>query len=974
MRSAAEVESLLRFDTETAESVRHRVAAAAAHVLGDDASRGRHQGMTTARHADSPTMPSDIGEGRFPPGTLLGRRYRIVSLLGRGGMGEVYRATDLALRQPVALKFLPDTAANDPRMPSRLLGEVRLARQISHPNVCRVYDIGEVDGAAFISMQYIDGEDLASLLRRIGRLPYEKALEIARRLCAGLAAAHDTGVVHRDLKPANIMVDGRGQVFITDFGLAATARGLARAEVCSGTPAYMAPEQLRGQEVSTRSDVYALGLVLYEMFTGRRPFDRARQPADQPPSLSGAAEELDPAVARAIERCITLDPRDRPESAAAVAASLPAGNPPADALAGPIPSPQPRAAASAPRQVAQQAQHSSSSDAQIVAALVKRHRGAAVVAALMLALPLFGAAYLVTSRPTPDRLDATAQVPSVGDYQISQLTTSGSVVNPAIAPDGRYVVYLRQEGEGFSLWVRQIATPSNVRIVEAEPGVRLDGPTVTPDGSFIDFIRLSSREGSGLLPGLWRVPFLGGTPRRLVENVWSPIEWSPDGRQMAFVRINLADNSTALVVADADGGRERVLSTRQRPASFIGLFADGVNVRPAWSPDGRLIALFADDGFQLQVVFVDAGSGSELAALDAHGSLNPHGLTWLDSESLVLSQPAQEGGPIQLWRMSYPDGAVSRLTNDLSSYLGASLAADRSILVTLRSDTRAALWVGDASGTPGAEVGSPAPVAPVHISVAWAGPHVVYDTVFNGQPSIASVLPEASMSADVAPNARGAVATSDGRTIVFSKAGTPGLWAADADGRRARFLLFQDSVPSVISRDDRHIIFLSDHSGVQSPWMVPIEGGQPTEIVRRVAGNRTLDISPDGRRLLFLSSGAQNQWMIVTCDLPACSNRRTQDLPANFRWEWTRWTPDERAIAYVDATGNNIWAQPLDGGPPRQITRFGDRAIRGFAWSHDGKRLAVVRTTTTNDIVLLRGLKGQRVHGRAEHRLTADGR
>ena len=874
----AEVESLLSFDTETAESVRDRVAAAAAQVLRDDdpASLRRHRATPNAETGQhSPTMPSQIGEGRFLPGTLLGRRYRVINLLGRGGMGEVYRASDLTLSQPVALKFLSDTATDHSRLSARLYGEVRLARQISHPNVCRVYDIGEVDGAAFISMQYIDGEDLASLLRRIGRLPYEKALEIARRLCAGLAAAHDKGVVHRDLKPANIMIDGRGQVFITDFGLAATARELARAEVCSGTPAYMAPEQLRGQEVSIRSDLYALGLVLYEMFTGRRPFDQPRQPADPLPSLSNVAKELDPAVARAIEHCIKVDPRDRPESALAVAASLPGGNPPAEALAGPIPPPQQLAAASHDREAAQRAEHAPSSDAQIMAALVKRHRGVIVVVALAFSLALSVATYLVTSRPTPNRPDPPARIPALGDYQISQLTTTGNAVDPAIAPDGRYVVYLQQEGDAFSLWVRQIATPSNVRVVQAEPAVRLEGPTVTPDGSFIDFIRRQSRAGSGLLPGLWRVPFLGGTPRQLVENVWSPIEWSPDGRQMAFVRINLADNSTALVVADADGGRERVLSTRQRPASFIGLFADGVTVRPAWSPDGRIIAVFADNGFQLQVVFVDPGSGSELAALDAEGTLNPHGLSWLDSDSLVLSQPVHEGGPIQLWRMSYPDGAVSRLTNDLSSYLGAGLEADRNVFVTLRSDTRATLWVGDASGTLGSEVVSPAPIAPVRISVAWAGPHVLYDTITNGQPSIASVLPETTTSAEVASNARGAVATSDGRTIVFIKAGSPGLWTADADGRRARFLLFQDSVPSVISRDDRHVIFLSDHSGVQSPWMVPIGGGQPTEIVRTLAGSRSVDISPDGRRLLFLSSGAQNQWMTVICDLPACSNRRT---------------------------------------------------------------------------------------------------
>jgi len=215
-----------------------------------------------SRHTPrSPISSSDLDEGRFPPGTLLAERYRIIGLLGRGGMGEVYRANDLLLSSAVALKFLPEETARDGRALDRFHNEVRIARQVSHSNVCRVYDIGEVDGLPFLSMEYVDGEDLASLLRRIGRLPSDKAIDIARRLCAGLAAAHERGVLHRDLKPANIMIDGRGEPRITDFGLAAVAGNLEAAEIRHGTPAYMAPEQLAGREVSRQSDIYALGVL-----------------------------------------------------------------------------------------------------------------------------------------------------------------------------------------------------------------------------------------------------------------------------------------------------------------------------------------------------------------------------------------------------------------------------------------------------------------------------------------------------------------------------------------------------------------------------------------------------------------------------------------------------------------------------------------------------------------------------------------
>src|ERR1700727_1507242 len=230
----------------------------------------------TSLRPSSSSRPSSstiyLSEGRFLPGRLLASRYRIIALLGRGGMGEVYRSDDLRLAQPGALKFLPDEAARDESLVERFKNEVRIARRVSHPNVCRVYDVGDMEGHTFFTMEYLDGEDLAPRLRRIGRLPEDKALDIARQLCAGLAAAHAKGVLHRDLKPANIMLDGRGQVVMTDFGLAGLSGQIHGADIRSGTPAYMAPEQLAGKEVTAESDLYSLGLVLYEVFTGKRAF------------------------------------------------------------------------------------------------------------------------------------------------------------------------------------------------------------------------------------------------------------------------------------------------------------------------------------------------------------------------------------------------------------------------------------------------------------------------------------------------------------------------------------------------------------------------------------------------------------------------------------------------------------------------------------------------------------------------------
>jgi serine/threonine-protein kinase len=296
-------------------------------------------------------------EARYVPGTTLAERYRIVSPLGKGGMGEVYRAEDLKLGQTVALKFLPRSVAQNEESLERFTREVRLARQISHANVCRVFDIGEISETTasgkilthtFLTMEFVDGEDLASLMRRIGRLPSDKAVDIARQMCAGLAAAHEHGIIHRDLKPANIMLDGRGRVRITDFGLAGIAAEIGGLDARAGTPAYMSPEQFAGGELTPKSDLYSLGLVLYEIFTGKRPFDASTgeemarlRDKSAPTSPSQFVKDLDPLVERVILRCLEKDPAKRPASALQVAAALPGGDPLAAALAaGETPSPE----------------------------------------------------------------------------------------------------------------------------------------------------------------------------------------------------------------------------------------------------------------------------------------------------------------------------------------------------------------------------------------------------------------------------------------------------------------------------------------------------------------------------------------------------------------------------------------------------------------------------------------------------------
>ena len=309
--------------------------------------------------APPPLRPPGSGSTTiFAPGDVLAGRYRIVGLLGAGGMGQVYRADDLTLGQPVALKFLPDRRASDARWLERFHNEVRIARAVTHPNVCRVHDIGQVNGRTYLSMEFVDGEDLGALLRKVGRLTPERGLEIARQLCTGLAAAHAQGVLHRDLKPGNIMIDARGRVKITDFGLAATEEQVRDGQAGGGTPAYMAPEQWTGRGSSVQSDIYALGLILYELFSGRRAFEAgsaleyARLHKDEAPEhLSSLISGIDPLIEAAVMRCLEKEPRRRPASALAVLAGLPGGDPLAAALAaGETPTPEMVAAAGDPEE------------------------------------------------------------------------------------------------------------------------------------------------------------------------------------------------------------------------------------------------------------------------------------------------------------------------------------------------------------------------------------------------------------------------------------------------------------------------------------------------------------------------------------------------------------------------------------------------------------------------------------------------
>jgi serine/threonine protein kinase len=866
------------------------------------------------------------------PGTSLGP-YEVLSALGTGGMGEVYRARDTRLGRDVAIKVLPAHLLSSIAARERFQREARAVAALKHPNICVVHDVGNDGDVSYFVMELLEGETLQERLAR-GPLELRAVVDLGIALADALDAAHRAGLVHRDLKPANIFLTPHGPK-ILDFGLAKEGPRAAAVDrshqptvtadafvtdvgTTVGTPAYMSPEQLRGEALDARSDLFSLGLVLYEMATGRRVFPGTSSATiaaailrDDPVPPRRVRPDLPAALDEIVLKTLEKEPDVRCQTASELRADLKRLK---------------RHIESSPR------------IERVSTPVVKtaRRRVMAIGAGAAAVVLVATVAVFLAVRGRP-----TSPSPSVGNpfdqMQVMQLTTTGNAERPAISPDGKYAAYVQRDAGRTSLWIRQTSTSSNVQIVAPAENVDLWGATITPDGNFVDFVR---RQASNP-PQLWRVPFLGGQPRRSMDSVWSPISWSPDGQRIAFIRAVAQRGSSMLLIADADGGQERVLTTLQRPAVFMSLsVGQRPPAHPAWSPDGRTIAasVALADSAAIMLVDVVTGATRQLSMPKRLAT----GVDWLDGDTLVVNA-AEDGASAQLWRMEVPDGRLSRMTNDLTNYIGLSLTADRGSVATSRSETRTSIWLGDASGNGTNVVTSEVPNLG---GLTWAGDHLIYESSESSGPILRRLAAGGGEARDLPVKGVSPRVTKDGTLIFLNERG---LWKAEPDGAHPVKLADGNGTPLALTPDQRSLIFLSNVTGLQSPWVVPLDGGAPRQLLNQWISIRGLDVSRDGKSLALWTRDSGGRAYLVVCDYPDCANPRSLPNASGI----SRFMPDGRGVL-CDCGEGNLTVLPLDGRSGYPLTHFTDaQQIVDFAWSDDGRRLAISRASTANDIVLL---------------------
>ena len=943
-------------------------------------------------------------------GTRLGR-YEIRSPLGEGGMGEVYLAQDTQLDRMVALKVLPAEIASDQQRLRRFLQEARAASKLKSANVAHIYEIGEAEGLRFIAMEYVEGQPLGEKIK--GRqLPAAEITRIAIQIARALEEAHSRGVTHRDIKPQNIIVNSEGDVKVLDFGLAKldtipaatdeppgselATRVKTSPGVVMGTVNYMSPEQAMGQEVDQRTDMFSLGVVLYEMATGRLPFSGSsltetidRIVHAQPEAMARFNYEIPAELEVIIKKALRKNRDERYQTAREILVDLRAlqreleitshlehSVAPDSTTSVSTQAPARRSAESQTQTIAQPAPPLTNvSSAEFVAGKIRKHKAASLGALALCVAALVGLSFGIYKLVISNRSASKAM-------KITRLTTGGRIGSApingcaTISPDGKYVVFATKEAGQTIMWLRQVSSNSLVQITQSATG-QCGGTTFTPDGESVYYSFFEKKETGGVL---YQVPVLGGTPRKLLTNMSGPTAFSTDGRRIAFGRNAPTSGESSLMVANADGSNEQQIASLKSPDFFT---TGGAS----WSPDGKLIAAgvvskTGDINSTVMTFPVEGGAGKPLTAQKWPAVLR---VIWLNDGSGVVLTAATDvaTGGTQLWFVSYPGGEVRRITNDLNAYGGISLGltSDDSTIVTVQEghSSQLLLTAPNEDSSRARQITYGGSDGLLGLAYSPDG-RIIYVTQAGNNPDIFSVNPDGSGNKQLTNDAfkeSWPCVTPDGRYILFisNRSGNWNIWRIDADGSNPKQLTegaARDDSPTT-SPDGRWVIFTSQRTGKQAIWKVSIDGGAPVQLSDRPA-LPSLAVSPDGKLIAYFypdeKEGGRPSLALMpfdgggplkTFELSALGRQGPYPLVhlSRDRWSGIWWTPDGRALSYVGNTNgvSNIWNQPIDGSPPVQVTNFKSDSILNFSWSRDGKQLVISHDVTITDIVLIKDFR-----------------
>jgi serine/threonine protein kinase/Tol biopolymer transport system component len=892
-------------------------------------------------------------------GTRLGP-YDILSLVGAGGMGEVYRARDPRLGRDIAIKVLSATFSADRDRLDRFEQEARAIAALNHPNIVTIHSIEEANSIRFLTMELVDGQAVSDLIPK-GGMPLARLLAIAIPLADALVAAHAKGITHRDLKPANIMVASDGRVKVLDFGLAKLHEGspagfdvvttLPTQPITSeghilGTVAYMSPEQAEGKPIDSRSDLFSFGVILYELATGERPFTGdtsvsiiASIVKDTPRSASDVNPGVPRDLARVIRRCLVKEPTRRFQSAVDLRNEL-------EEL---------------------KADHESGQLDAITISPRKDLRWWNALPARLLILAVVGLVVFIYARgamrQSPDPLQSALSA--------VQATSTGDIARAAISPDGKYLAYVQGTGQEQSVWLQQLATTSASQII-APAEVRYQGLTFSPDQTFVYCVR---NVLNTLKTEVVQVPFLGGVTRQFTDNdrIGSAVAFSPDGTRLVFITFDSL-YTTRVVMTRTDGSNRRVLSTREQGATqgmyqFLGNAGNAAS-RPAWSPDGSLIAAAVFSSSQegqveesIVVIPVSGGSERTLAKGRWRGLQE---LSWLPNGSAVIVG-ASPGFlmPSQLWKVSYPGGVVTRITNDVNDYVGLSLTHGDGVLATVKTETRMILSVAQPDDLPHGRVIATGVFAAAQqgLGLTWTPDgRLIYPSLRSGAWNLWITDGDGHQVRQLTSTSDGLNAepsvTPDGRTILFTSNRTGGyrhVWRMTIDGSDQTQLTDGRGPEGSVSTDGNSVFYVAtETTNGQTLHRVPIDGGPGTRVADEHAVSPV--VSPDGQYVAMSTLEPVTHRVVRLSVLSVTTGRTVRALGGTRPRAPYHWTSDAHSITHLDDSQTTIWAQPLDGGPPKALVQFTDgQHIFAYAWSKDGQ-LAAVRGTVIRDVVLLKGI------------------